>query len=112
MTQKEYEDLVEYRKNNPYKIKELVQGNCVWFNHYKKGELWYDVLKGEMYSPVSSGGESSNIMEFREVMFSFPVPIEDTGDGIFGRQDKAIIYMRYIRKHMAVIAEEKKKGYA
>jgi hypothetical protein len=29
------------------------------------------------------------------------VPISDTGDGIFLPQDKAIIFMRYIRQQLA-----------
>lgn len=39
--------------------------------------------------------------------FEFPVPVEDIGDDIFLNEDKAMLFMRYIRKHMDVIAKEK-----
>lgn len=32
--------------------------------------------------------------------FEFPVPISDTGSGIFMREDKASYFMRWIRKHL------------
>lgn len=67
------------------------EGNRVQFMMYRKGELFYRV-------------ESLN----KEVDgFEFPVPIEDVGDGVFLREDKAMLFMRYIRKHLESIATEK-----
>ncbi len=60
-------------------IKELVKGNKVRFSFYRTGELWYEVV-----------GED----------FEFPVPIEDTGEATFLAEDKALLFMRYIRKHL------------
>ncbi len=58
-------------------LKELVAGDkTVQFMHYRKGELWYKTDCG----------------------FEFPVPIEDTGDGTFLSTDRAMLFMRYIRK--------------
>lgn len=69
-------------------VKEMVQnGAQVTFEVYRKGELWYKTDCG----------------------FSFPVPIEDTGDGEFLARDKAILFMRYIRKHMNEIELGKKE---
>jgi len=63
-------------------IKDLVgAGKTVRFQHYQSGELWY----------VTDCG------------FEFPVPISDCGDGLFANTDKAILFMRYIRKHLAFI---------
>jgi hypothetical protein len=60
-------------------VKEMVSGGkLVRFTHYKLGELWYETESG----------------------FSFPVPITDCGDGTFLAQDKAMLFMRYIRKHV------------
>ena len=68
------------------KIKDIVRdGKKVTFMHYKSKELWY----------VSDCG------------FEFPVPIEDTGDGLFLASDKAMLFMRYIRKHLAYLEEAK-----
>lgn len=67
-----------------YNIKDMVKdGKKVRFSHYQKGNLFY----------VTEDG------------FEFPVPIEDTGDGRFESEDKAMILMRYIRKHIANIKE-------
>ena len=64
-------------------IKEMVSGKVVRFSHYRKGELFYNTECG----------------------FEFPVPINDTGDGTFNAEDKAILFMRYIRKHLDNIQE-------
>lgn len=67
-------------------IKDLVKdGKKVSFKFYRQKELWY----------VTEDG------------FEFPVPIEDCGDGIFLNEDKAMLFMRYIRKHLEMIASEK-----
>lgn len=67
-------------------LTEMVKDKSVNFEYYRKGELWYRTQDG----------------------FLFPVPISDTGDGTFLSSDKATLFMRYIRKHLAVIAEEQK----
>lgn len=56
-------------------------GKKVKFEFYRKGELWYTTECG----------------------FIFPVPIDDTGDGTFKNEDKAMLFMRYIRKHVDAI---------
>lgn len=67
-------------------IKDMVNnGQKVTFVCYGSGELWY----------VTDSG------------FEFPVPISDTGDGIFLASDKAMLFMRYIRKHIAFLEESK-----
>jgi len=38
--------------------------------------------------------------------FVFPVPFSDMGDGKFLPSDKAIIFMRYIRKQLKRVEEE------
>ena len=69
-------------------IKDLVSnGKKVNFQFYKQGELWYKTDDG----------------------FEFPVPIKDVGDGIFMAQDKAILYMRYIRIHLENIQQGKQE---
>lgn len=63
-------------------IKEMVKpGKSVHFERYQNKELWY----------ITDCG------------FEFPVPIEDTGEAAFARQDKAMLFMRWIRKHLAHI---------
>lgn len=64
-------------------IKKMVEeGKKVSFQFYRKGQLWYKTECG----------------------FEFPVPVNDTGDGTFMAEDKAILFMRYIRIHIAWIA--------
>jgi hypothetical protein len=69
-------------------IKDMVKdGKLVTFSHYKLGELWYRTECG----------------------FEFPVKIseQDTGDATFLAQDKAMLFMRFIRKHIAFLEQAK-----
>jgi hypothetical protein len=67
-------------------LKEMVKDNKkVFFSYYRNGELWY----------------------VTECGFEFPVPTTDTGDAVFLNEDKALLFMRYIRKHIAFIAGAK-----
>ena len=67
-------------------LKDMVTDNKkVRFTFYRQGELFYETECG----------------------FEFPVPISDTGNGVFRNEDKAILFMRYIRKHIANIEEGK-----
>jgi hypothetical protein len=66
------------------KITDMVSnGKLVTFTRYKMGELWY----------------------ITECGFEFPVPVSDTGDATFLNQDKAMLFMRYIRKHLVAIEQ-------
>lgn len=68
-----------------YNIKDMVKdGKRVNFCYYKHGELFYKTECG----------------------FMFPVPISDTGDGTFLAEDKAILFMRYIRKQIQAIKND------
>jgi hypothetical protein len=66
-------------------IKVLVaSGRKVRFTHFKNGELWYVTETG----------------------FAFPVSVTDTkeiGDATFQAEDKALLFMRYIRKHLDML---------
>lgn len=71
-------------------IKDMVKdGKKVRFSYYRSGELWYTTEDG----------------------FNFPVPISDTGEAAFMNEDKAMLFMRYIRKHMEMIAKEQALAY-
>lgn len=60
-------------------------------------------------------GKKANFVEYRrgemiyvtECGFKFPVPIDDTGDGIFHAEEKAMLLMRYIRKQVEALNKEK-----
>ena len=72
-------------------LKELVGGDRqVSFTRYFDGNLWY---RAE-YNVLSRGGPD---------YFEFPVPISDIGNATFLAQDKAILFMRYIRKHLEAL---------
>jgi hypothetical protein len=60
-------------------IKEMVENNQkVRFRFYRDGQLWYATECG----------------------FEFPVPIAEAGTATFLAEDKAILFMRYIRRYM------------
>ena len=63
-------------------LKEMVANNkTVTFTYYRDKNLWYKTECG----------------------FEFPVPIEDIGNATFMSSDKAMLFMRYIRKHIDLI---------
>jgi hypothetical protein len=65
-------------------LKEMVNNNQkVRFQYYRDSELWYATECG----------------------FLFPVPVNDTGTGIFRAEDRAILFMRWLRKQIAVVEE-------
>jgi len=71
---------------NIMNIKDMVSnGKRVYFIRYQKNELWY----------------------VTECGFEFPVPISDTGDACFEKEDKALLFMRWIRKQIENINEGK-----
>jgi hypothetical protein len=68
--------------NDEMNIKDMVAGGKkVKFLHYRQHNLWYSTECG----------------------FEFPVPIEDCGEATFLAEDKAIIFMRYIRKQFDML---------
>lgn len=77
-----YQKWSEIRKPLKMKLIDHVRdGQKVHFSFYAGGELWYKTDSG----------------------LEFPVPISDIGNAVFLRDDKAILFMRYIRKHLEII---------
>jgi hypothetical protein len=62
-------------------IKAIVKDNTVRFTRYRKGLAYYAVR-------VPAEG----------VDYVFPVPLADVGDATLLATDKALLFMRYIRK--------------
>jgi hypothetical protein len=60
------------------------KGQQVHFQYYRDNELWY----------VTDSG------------FTFPVPAKDVGTATFLRDDKAILFMRYIRMYREEMQKE------
>ena len=61
-------------------IKDIVKDNVVSFVKYRQGVAYYRVA-------VREDGD-----------YVFPVPLDDIGDATLLATDKAIVFMRYIRK--------------
>ncbi len=60
-------------------IKEMVENHQkVVFRFYRDGQLWYATECG----------------------FEFPVPISEAGTATFFAEDRAILFMRYIRRYI------------
>lgn len=62
-------------------IKTMVKDKMVRFKFYREGELFYETECG----------------------FVFPVPLADVGNATFLSEDKALLFMHYIRKHLACV---------
>lgn len=67
---------------NTLALKDRVK-HSVTFERFQNNELWYICDDG----------------------FQFPVPVSDTGTAVFHRCDKGPFFMRWIRKHMEMIAQ-------
>lgn len=59
----------------------MVKDKVVRFKFYREGELFYETECG----------------------FVFPVPLVDAGSATFLALDKALLFMRYIRRHLACL---------
>lgn len=68
-------------------IKELIKGNFVKFDSYRQGNFYYKIIKSEQ---TALRGES--------IAYLFTVPIDDIGTATLLSEDKAITFMRWIRK--------------
>jgi len=69
-------------------LKEMVTGDKkVRFQYYSDGSLWYSTEDG----------------------FVFPVPVSDIGTATFLAEDRAMLFMRYIRKHLESLEKAKQE---
>jgi hypothetical protein len=92
----------EENKPTNNKLKSMVrQGNTVKFSRYFDGNLWYvvDYYDGHGNPHDWSGGMPARFT------FEFPVPIADVGTATFLAEDKAILFMRYIRTHLEMLED-------
>lgn len=62
-------------------VKKFVKGTAE-FLFYRQGELWYRIVAHDYET------------------LDFPVPVKDTGTGVFYNSDRAVIFMRWIRKQL------------
>jgi hypothetical protein len=68
-------------------LKEMIVNNQkVRFSFYRDGQLWYET----------------------ECKFLFPVPMGEAGTATFLAEDRAILFMRYIRRQMDVVAQARR----
>lgn len=73
--------LIEKIKSGEIKTGDLVKNKKAYFESYRNGNLTY----------ITDDG------------FQFPIPISDTGNGLFLDEHNALDLMRWIRKQMELI---------
>lgn len=66
-----------------------------YFEKYFDGQLWYTVS-------YATGNEGETI--------TFPVPVSDVGTATFHSHEKALLLMRYIRKHLENIEQARQEA--
>ena len=72
-------------------LKEMViDDQKVRFSFYRDGQLWYATECG----------------------FRFPVPTAEAGTATFLAEDRAILFMRYLRKQIAAVEEGRRQQEA
>lgn len=74
------------------KLSTLLKDKQVRFSYYRDNSLWYELPVDE-----SVGLPGNKLV--------FPVPISDAGSATFLAEDKAILFMRYVRKYLDSIQE-------
>lgn len=79
------------------KVLDLVKGKTAKFMYYRDGDLWYSISQDK----AEYDGHTCKNYTLKETLFTFPVPISDTGSGIFENEMKAISLLRWINKHLA-----------
>lgn len=79
----------QYLKKESINIKELVQHNFVQFDSYRQGVFYYNIVE-----PIAVG---IGHMHYNK-LYQFMVPVDDIGTATLLAQDKALTYMRWIRK--------------
>lgn len=72
---------------NKVNLKDLVKDNYCNFSHYQGENLFYNV---SAYPDSDATEYISN--------YQFPIPIIETGNAFFMAREKAIYFMRWIRK--------------
>lgn len=78
-----------------YKLGEIVKkGNIAKFSYFRDGNLWYTINY--------NFNEVKDEVEYYST-FDFPIPISDTGTATFLATDKAVFFMRWVRKHIEMI---------
>lgn len=66
------------------------------FQYYRKGELWYKTPEGNMREVYV--GETAVLWYETDTGINFEVPCNDTGEADFHQADKAMLFMRWIKK--------------
>jgi hypothetical protein len=79
-------------------LKELLTDTSCSFSRFRKGELIYTVHHNTL--DMAKGKNP------QKVLFEFPVPVSDTGDGVFNATEKSMTLMRYIRKALENAKED------
>ena len=72
-------------------LKTLIKNNFANFVCYRDGDLWYRI-------EVTDAREATE-----PFVFDFPIPVVDTGTGVFNSHVKAVTLMRWVRKHFEKI---------
>lgn len=76
---KDYLKTNDMNPSNIPSISALVKDNGVEFDYYRAGIMYYLIF-------------------YQETLYRFPVPVNDVGDASMRHADKAIYFMRWIRK--------------
>lgn len=79
-------------------LKELLTDTSCTFSRFRKGELIYEVRHNNL---DMGKGQNPN-----KVLFEFPVPVSDTGDGVFNSVERSMTLMKYIRKALENAKED------
>lgn len=86
--QEEYQKSIREWEKYEYDIKELIRNATVTFAFYRQGHFYYNI-------PYHKKNDNGTINVH---VLQFPVPIDDIGTATMLASDKAITFMRWIRR--------------
>lgn len=71
-------------------LRELVRGNTARFSHIHGGTLFYTIQEGPEGGPNLAGTKE----------FTFPVPVEELGGTLVNAEERASVFIKWIRKSL------------
>lgn len=67
------------------------------FSRYRKGNLYF-INEEQKETPIKVPADQGYLIYITDTNLEIMVPLNDTGDADFHAEDKAMLFMRYIRK--------------
>jgi hypothetical protein len=81
-------------------IKDIVKDNTVTFSHFRDGNFYYTipVSNDAAIDDTSHSTQQTTQFAIASTVYQFPVPLDDIAGATLLKEDKAMLFRRFIRK--------------